>query len=41
VLLSRVNVFVYKHLIDQFGEVLPDRVRIFGVKLEADPIDAR
>ena len=40
-LLSRVNVFVYNHLIDQFGEVRPDRVPICGVKREADPIEAR
>ena len=39
-LLSRVNVFVYKHLVDLFGEVRPDRVPICGVKLEAVPIDA-
>jgi hypothetical protein len=41
VLLPRVNVFVYKHLVDQSGEVSPDRVPIFGVKFEAVRIDAR
>jgi hypothetical protein len=38
--MSRVNVLVYKYLVDQFGEIPPDRVPICGVKLEADPVNA-